>query len=862
MIYAAFRTLVLVLISRTVSSNINCSLYLAPSLITGAGRGIFAGTSFSQSDEVGQSVGVLVDSYIIEDLKLADYVFTTQNDYYGIVYFGPAMSFNHRGVGESNVKIKEYEGVNRGEHVGIRPYSTYMDGSFSALSFIPPGQEITFTYGTDEYFAERKADYHTRPSSSTINTYDINELESKGQCISNVYVGTSSVPMAGRGLFSSVSVEKGHVVIVSPVLVVPKHVLERAARSSVLLNYCISSKGTDVALLPMGLAGMINHGGPRRANVVMEWFSWDGHNVTESLGRSNIERDLIGAPSAPLYFSYRALRPIAEGEELLLSYGQEWEQAWLRYTEAMSAWLAVYGDKSSDLTLAPQFRHPIGPPAGLFPQSFFSGKAKKCLSSRDCSEPYSARMPVVTNAALNTVPSTKLLLSELSQSQRQLKEVPIAIDGSAVLQDDEDEYDDSYCELYLAPTSREPPQRSGRVSWPSRELGVFAGDDMTRGQMVEMSQSVLLDSLIPGLHAQLDRSCADMPHLNFAGLLLGQASHFRQVPLPNTKRVLNAEDILVDIPLPQSQALRPFSINVDAVFVANTDIAVGHEVFGPENGAVSASGGAGGVEGGVSYSLSELQEDGMCLTDMYVAFSTIPLGGRGVFTRIPLDENDLVTVSPVLVLPAHTLAEDESSVLINYCFGGNHSDLAFLPTGLAGMMNHGSADRANVEVFWFDWDGRSVRDVLERVNVERDLLSAPTPPLYMGYRTLRPIGRGEELLLSYGEEWEQAWLRYTEAMSAWLAVNGDRGSDLTLAPQFRHLIGPPAGLFPQSFFSGKMKDCVGEGCTGEKKQARATYVHEELNADPCTALSMRSVQESRLFMNSSYEYFPAYPAST
>ncbi|CAE7853154.1 unnamed protein product, partial [Symbiodinium microadriaticum] len=228
-----------------------------------------------------------------------------------------------------------------------------------------------------------------------------------------------------------------------------------------------------------------------------------------------------------------------------------------------------------------------------------------------------------------------------------------------------------------------------------------------------------------------------MPHLNFAGLLLGQGANFRQTALPNTKRVLNAEDILVDVPLPQSQALRPFSINVDAVFVANTDIPVGREVFGPENGAVT----------GVA---SSREQDGICLTDLYVGFSTISLGGRGVFTRIPLEENDLVSVSPVLVLPLHSVAEDENSVLINYCFGTNNSDVAMLPTGLAGMMNHGGEEKANVEVFWFDWDDRSVREVLDRVNIERDLINAPSAPLYFGYRALRPITPGEELLLSYG----------------------------------------------------------------------------------------------------------------
>ena len=370
---------------RSAVGSSNCSLFLAPSLIQGAGKGVFSGTTLHQLDDVGASVGVVVDSYIIEDLRLADYVFTTDSDYYGVVHFGAAMSFNHMKSSVSNIQIKRSSISSKGERVGIRPYSTHEDGAFSVVSKeVLPGQELTFTYGSDEYFDERKANYHNQDTNPSKLEYTIAELEAKGQCLSNIYVDQSRITAAGRGVFSSQSFEKGDVVSVSPVLVVPKHVLERAGRSSVLINYCISGEGTDVALLPMGLAGLINHGGPRRANVEIDWYDWENRDASKLLETMDIERDLVGAPSAPLYFRYKALRPIGRGEELLLSYGREWEKAWLRYTEVMAAWLEVYGEKGADLTTAPQFRHPIGPPRDLFPPSFFSDKVKDCVGGEGC----------------------------------------------------------------------------------------------------------------------------------------------------------------------------------------------------------------------------------------------------------------------------------------------------------------------------------------------------------------------------------------------------------------------------------------------------------------------------------------------
>ena len=56
---------------------------------------------------------------------------------------------------------------------------------------------------------------------------------------------------------------------VSPVLILPKHEVKRESNvRSVLLNFCFSRPGSDVALFPIGYGAVCNHGGKELANVV------------------------------------------------------------------------------------------------------------------------------------------------------------------------------------------------------------------------------------------------------------------------------------------------------------------------------------------------------------------------------------------------------------------------------------------------------------------------------------------------------------------------------------------------------------------------------------------------------------------
>ena len=185
-----------------------------------------------------------------------------------------------------------------------------------------------------------------------------------------------------------------------------------------LINYCTASPRASVALLPFGLAALANHGpspaaaasANNTANMHPEWFFWDestsfstpvpdtnangngngngNNNGTRALLHSTPLTALAAQPFTQLDLAYRATRAIAAGEELFVSYGEAWAEAYAQYDTALQA----HGRNASeafDVLLAgrspaalapqeldilqrqrqkqrPRFRKYIGDPHGLF----------------------------------------------------------------------------------------------------------------------------------------------------------------------------------------------------------------------------------------------------------------------------------------------------------------------------------------------------------------------------------------------------------------------------------------------------------------------------------------------------------------
>lgn len=161
-------------------------------------------------------------------------------------------------------------------HVLHAPYTQHT--SFLALSAkeTAKGTELFTNYGK-QWFKDRRIARNNITSLNTSISYSAEALRKEGRCLSDIRVGSSSFPFAGKGAFATKSFARGEVVSVSPVLVLPLHAMEMEANHSVLLNYCISSgprngNKSDVALLPLSQAAMMNHGPPGLANVKIDWW--------------------------------------------------------------------------------------------------------------------------------------------------------------------------------------------------------------------------------------------------------------------------------------------------------------------------------------------------------------------------------------------------------------------------------------------------------------------------------------------------------------------------------------------------------------------------------------------------------------
>mmetsp|Transcript_6845 Transcript_6845/g.11409 ORF Transcript_6845/g.11409 Transcript_6845/m.11409 type:complete len:99 (+) Transcript_6845:1-297(+) len=85
------------------------------------------------------------------------------------------------------------------------------------------------------------------------------------------------------------------------------------------------------------------------------------------------------------------------------------------------------------------------------------------------------------------------------------------------------------------------------------------------------------------------------------------------------------------------------------------------------------------------------------------------------------------------------------------------------------------------------------------------LLQARSAPLYISYRALRSIQKGEELYLDYGREWQDAWNAYTHQFRDW--ENNSFSATLESSadnlhkkrPTFRHYIDLPSSILPESW---------------------------------------------------------------
>jgi hypothetical protein len=91
-----------------------------------------------------------------------------------------------------------------------------------------------------------------------------------------------------------------------------------------LLNYCFGHSQSALLLCPYGmLTALINHS-KKEPNTQIQWTKQMRHPEWMNMTLPRWARVL----HTGLSFDFVALRDIEEGEEILVDYGDEWEQAW------------------------------------------------------------------------------------------------------------------------------------------------------------------------------------------------------------------------------------------------------------------------------------------------------------------------------------------------------------------------------------------------------------------------------------------------------------------------------------------------------------------------------------------------------
>jgi hypothetical protein len=178
---------------------------------------------------------------------------------------------------------------------------------------------------------------------------DLDWLEQHGYCQDHLMPKRSTIPQAGRGAFASRDLAAGTVVGFAPMVHIGlygKDVFKVKVASTdpphekqdLILNYSFGAANSTVLLTPYGgMVNYINHH-KEKANIKLRWPDheqiahkpWYLDTSPEKL--SDIV-DKIG-----LSLEYVAVRDIAEGEEVFLDYGEEWERAW---NEHVANWKPV-----------------------------------------------------------------------------------------------------------------------------------------------------------------------------------------------------------------------------------------------------------------------------------------------------------------------------------------------------------------------------------------------------------------------------------------------------------------------------------------------------------------------------------------
>jgi SET domain len=170
---------------------------------------------------------------------------------------------------------------------------------------------------------------------------DVEWLQKHGKCQDHMRPGHSTIPYAGRGAFATRSLRKGTVVGYAPLI----HVAfafdtmtqvksgQNGTHPDLIWNYSFGHKNSTLTLTPYGgMVNYINHDS-KQPNVRVRWP--DKELIAHK--PEWLSKDLTflrhSTAGVGLSFDYVALRDIEEGDEILMDYGDDWEEAWRTHVQ-------------------------------------------------------------------------------------------------------------------------------------------------------------------------------------------------------------------------------------------------------------------------------------------------------------------------------------------------------------------------------------------------------------------------------------------------------------------------------------------------------------------------------------------------
>lgn len=346
-----------------------CELYIAPSTVSGAGLGLFAGKRFSAGDLIAIDDSLTIKFSACEDNQLTYYVFGTDDDSFANLNLGVFLLMNHRLPHNTQGHLMNFPKPS--QLIPKAAHTTYPPVMLSALDDIAAGGEIFTSYGGEDWFRDRNMTLGSGAAALS-SERPLSVLSEQGFCLTDVIGKQSEFTNAGRGLFALRDFKQGEIVTLSPALILSKRRLQDAASHSVMINYAISSPGSDAAVLPFGRGSLINNAGRDYSNVAVSWFNWETREYGGDIGKITRKtiQELSKASAGAVTVAYVANRAIAAGEELTLYYGRDWEVMWTEYVIGMNS--QYEGRKvKKGLARKIRFRQPIGAGEGMFPPDWF-----------------------------------------------------------------------------------------------------------------------------------------------------------------------------------------------------------------------------------------------------------------------------------------------------------------------------------------------------------------------------------------------------------------------------------------------------------------------------------------------------------